>query len=506
MTIRAEWPITAEVDRFRDASALVELLGDWTASRGALYRKLAAALERAIHAGDLHPGERLPSERRLAEALALSRATVVTAYDELRSRGLTDSRRGSGTRIRHGPRDARRVDGRVAGGRATSIFQRLVSGPGDVISLAYAVDGVAPQLRGALVEMIDEDLPLLFADAGYHPRGLLMLREAIASHYDEVGLPTTPDQVVVTTGASQALSLAAQLYLDRGSLVLVESPSWPGSFDIFRAAGAQLTGVALDGDGIRADALAEALHTHRPALLYVMPTYHNPTGTLMAAVRRQQVASLAAEAGVPVLEDNAYTTHSRTVAEAGSPPPIAAYAGRAEILSVGSLAKRVWAGLRIGWIRAPLGISDRLARLKALADLGSPLLDQALAARLFPRLPEIAAGRAAVRQERLDHCTRLIKRHLPAWRWRPPDGGSALWIELPATDARAYAQVALRHGVEVVPGAATDPSGAHDSYIRVPFTFPTEVLDELVERLGAAWLELERHGPPAQRSATEHVV
>jgi DNA-binding transcriptional MocR family regulator len=255
---------------------------------------------------------------------------------------------------------------------------------------------------------------------------------------------------------------------------------------VFLAAGARLAGVPLDEDGVRVDALARAFAEHRPDLLYVMPTVHNPTGTLMSEGRRARVAELAAEHRVPILEDNAYG-----IGDSDVPPPIAAYAPRdAEILSADSLAKSVWGGLRIGWVRAPSGIVERLARHKALADLGSPVLDQALAARLLPRLPEIAAARGAVLRQRLDHLTALLGERLPEWRFRPPAGGSALWIELPGRDAGAFAQVALRHGVEVVPGAAMDHTGAHDGHLRLPYTFPADVLTEVADRLAAAWAEL----------------
>lgn len=174
------------------------------------------------------------------------------------------------------------------------------------------------------------------------------------------------------------------------------------------------------------------------------------------------------------------------------PPPIAAFApAHAEILSIDSLTKPVWAGLRVGWVRAPAPIAARLARLKALADLGSPVLDQSIAARLLPRVDELTTTRAAARRRRLE----LLAEHLPGWRWSPPDGGSSLWIELPGTDAAVFAQVALRHGVEMIPGATMDAGGAHDNYIRLPFGFPDEVLHELVARLGRAWRELHRLGP-----------
>jgi len=486
-----------EVDRFQDPAELVELLGDWASARGPLYRTLSGALSRAMHAGDLRPNERLPSERDLARMLQISRATVVAAYDDLRGRGVIDSRRGSGTRVTNAvPKRKAGADGRVPGGRAASIFQRLVDGPGELISLAFAVEPAAPELGDELRDLVAEDLDDLLADVGYHPRGFPPLRAAISAHYRDLDLPTVSDQVLVTTGAQQALGLVAQMYLRAGSTVVVESPSWPGCLDVFLASGVTMVGVPLDEEGIRADRLAQAFAEHHPALLYIMPTYHNPTGTLMSANRRSRIATIAARYEVPVLEDNAYTSFASSAPGSTPPPPVAAYApAQAEMLTVGSLAKAAWGGLRIGWVRAPGEITERLARYKVRADLASPVLDQALAARILPKLGAIAAGRTETMRARRDQLGELLTDFLPEWRWRIPDGGSALWVELPGTDTRVFAQLALRHGVEIVPGATTDPTGGHDTFLRLPFTLPSETLTELVRRLHRAWLELRRHGP-----------
>jgi len=483
-----------------DPGELVAILADWAAGDAPLYRQLADGVGRAVDAGDVQPGDRLPSERDLARLLAVSRATVTAAYDELRARGVVDSRRGSGTRISRELRPRKPgADGRVPGGQATSIFQRLVDGHSDVISLAFAVETAAPELGDALRDLVRDDLPHLLADLGYHPRGFPPLREAVAADFTAAGLPTVADQVLVTTGASQAISLVTQMYVPKGATVIVESPSWPGCLDVFRAAGARLVGVPLDAEGIRVEGVARALAEHTPALLYVMPTYHNPTGTLMSAVRRRQIADLAARSGVPVLEDNAYATYAGPGRPVPTPEPVAASAPEhATVLTLASLAKAVWGGLRIGWIRGAADTIERLARHKALADLGSPVLDQALAARLLPRLPELAAARADILSGRLDRLSLLLEAHLPDWRWRVPDGGSALWVELPDTDAQVFAQVALRHGVEVVPGSAMDPTGAHDTHIRLPFTFSGDTLAELVRRLSGAWAELAQDGSPAR--------
>jgi DNA-binding transcriptional MocR family regulator len=483
------------VDRLRDEQDLAGLLGAWSVGRGPLYGKLADRIERAVSDGQLLAGERLPSERHLAAALAVSRSTIVAAYDELRGRGVLESRQGSGTRIsrRARPRQAS-LDRRVPGGRATAIFQRLIDGPGDAISLTCAAEAGIPEVADALRDLVAEDLTDLLADPGYQPRGLPALREAVAAHYTRAGLPTTADQVLVTTGAHQAIGLAAQLYVRDRATILVEAPSWPGCLDVFRDAGGHLVGVPLDDEGIRPDALADALAEHAPQLLYVQPSFHNPTGIGMSATRRKQVAELVERYDVPVIEDNAYLALAEP--DGVLPPPLAAHLSScAEALTLGSLGKLAWGGLRIGWTRAPVEVAERLAHRKVLADLGSPVLDQALAARLVPRIDALLARRTRQLREHVDLLERLLREQLPSWRWRRPDGGASLWVELPGVDAGVFAQVALRHGAEIVPGAAMDPDGRHNNFIRVPFTFAPDVLAQLVQRLARAWAGLERYGP-----------
>jgi DNA-binding transcriptional MocR family regulator len=481
------------VDRSGDPSALADLIGHrLTGQTGGLYRRLADAIAALIGSPDLPVGARLPAERRLADALAVSRSTVVAAYDELRARGLVESRRGSGTTV---ARSAGRGQSRADKGMPTgSLFHRIALGKDEVISLTYAVDPGLPELSAELIDLASTELPALLNHVGYHPRGLLVLRERIAEHFTEAGLPTTPEEIVVTTGAHQAIALVTQMYLRTGATVVIEQPSWPGCFDLFGASGGRVVGVPLDDAGIRPDLLTTAFVEHQPAMLFVMPTFHNPTGLLMSGNRRRQVAELAARHGVVVVEDNAYSAWDP--AGPSIPPPLAAYApDSAEVLSIGSVSKAVWGGLRIGWIRAPRPLAERLARHKALADLGSPVIDQALAARLLPRLGELTAERARVATARKKLMGKLLTERLPEWEWTAPVGGSAFWIRMPETDARVFAQVALRHGVEVVAGNAMDPSGGHDDYLRMPFAYSEQVLDDAVTRLARAWQELRRHGP-----------
>ncbi|SHM97486.1 PLP-dependent aminotransferase family protein [Cryptosporangium aurantiacum] len=498
--------MTVEVDRYsggddraNDEARLLDVLNDWSVGDGPLYQQLADAIRRGIAEGALPAGSALPAERRLASVLAVSRATVVAAYDQLRGEGAVESRRGSGTRIARTARASRLPggDGRVPGGNSAQLFQRLIDGPGTVLSLASAAGSADAVIPVALDEVARHDLAEAMLDPGYQPHGLARLRDTIAGYLTRIGLPSTPAEILVTTGAHQAVDLVAQLYLRPGSRVAVEAPGWPACYDVFRAAGATLVPVPIDQDGVRPEALAAILDETPVDLVYLMPTFHNPTGALLSAARRRRIVELAAEHDVVVVSDD---TLAGVSLGHEVPPPLPAFAAAAgdrsvSLIQLGSLSKSVWGGLRVGWARASADVISRLARRKALADLGSPIIDQLVAARIVPELEALVRRRVPERQAQLATAESLLAEYLPSWRWQTPVGGPCLWVELPDVDAAVFAQVALRHGVEAIPGRSMDLSGNHDSFLRLPYCFGDEFLTEVVRRLATAWAELDRHGP-----------
>ena len=466
------------------SQAIEAILGRWSDGPGPLHRKLSDGLRRAIERGHLPAGERLPSERDLASRLAVSRSTVVTAYDTLREQGLLESRQGSGTRICAGLTRSADVDIAVS-----PIYRSLIDGPGELISLACAVFPAHPLVIEAMVAVAEEEVPKLVTHTGYAPAGLPPLREAIADMMTEDGTPTSPEQVLVTTGAQQAISLATQLLVRAGDDVIAESPSFSGTIDLFRSRGARLVTVPVDDDGVDVRAVNAAIAARRPAAVYVMPTFHNPTGALLSPHRRRELASLAATEGIPVVEDNAL--EGAPLDDERRPPPIAAFlpsgARDAPVLTVGSLSKAAWGGLRIGWMRGPAATIDRLAEVKAMNDLGSPFFDQLVATRLVPQLERLRSDHTVMLQRNLSLVTSLLSSALPTWEWRLPKGGPSLWVRLPSGSAAAFAQVALRFGVEVIPGDVMSPNGEHGEYLRFPFSEEPPVLEETVRRLAQAW-------------------
>ena len=183
-----------------------------------------------------------------------------------------------------------------------------------------------------------------------------------------------------------------------------------------------------------------------------MPTFQNPTGAVMPEPAAARSRASRASCG----SRSSRTTRSPTCRSPARPPaPIAAFDPEAPVLTVGSLSKLFWGGLRIGWIRASEELLSRITRLKIMADLGGSLVGQLGAVRLLAEAERVRqARRRKEMRERLDRLTKLLARHLPEWTWEAPAGGLSLWVKLPRGDAGAFAQVALRHGVAVVPGAS----------------------------------------------------
>jgi DNA-binding transcriptional MocR family regulator len=476
------------MDYRHDGTRAIEtLLGRWSDGPGPLHVKLRDALRQAIELGHLTGGERLPSERELAVRLAVSRSTVVAAYDALRGESRLESRQGSGTRVcgnRH-PRGATAAGVPVSSFPISPVYRALIEGRDDLISLACAVFPAHPLVAEALADLAATN-DKLFATTGYAPAGLPSLREGLAEMLSADGLPTTPEQVVVTTGAQQAVSLSAQLFVRAGDDVLVESPSFAGTIDVFRARGARFVTAPIDDDGIDLDVVANLVATRKPNTIYVMPSFHNPTGARMSERRRRALAELATTERIAVIEDNAL--EHAPLDDAPRLRPIAAFApDDAPIVTAGSLSKAAWGGLRVGWLRGPLPVMQRIAELKAMNDLGSPLLEQAIAARLLPHIEVLRADHSATLRRHLDVVCDLLAVHLPDWRWTRPRGGPSLWVQLPSGSAATFAQVALRYGVEVIPGDVMSPTADHRDHLRLPFTLEPPVLEETVRRLAAAW-------------------
>ncbi|MBO4273174.1 aminotransferase class I/II-fold pyridoxal phosphate-dependent enzyme [Microbispora triticiradicis] len=458
-----------------DPAELADRLGRWSAGRGPLYLLLAARLRRLVDEGELRPGTALPPDRAFASALAVGRGTVVAAYEQLRVEGRITRRRGSGTRVagpsRPGPREA----------TGAPVFLHLLEPrDDDVILLACAAPLAPPPILLAAYERALSRLATVTDDIGYHPTGHRRLRQAVADHYARRGVPTEPEQILVTNGGQQALSLLARAFVEPGGTVLVEAPTYPGALEAFREQTTFLRTLPVGLDGFEARVRTPG---RRPELAYLVSTHHNPTGAVLPTPARRRLAAAAADADVPLVDDEVLAHLAFPWRQA--PPPLAAFGET--VVSVGSLSKSVWGGLRVGWIRAARPVIDRLARLRAVHDLGGNLPAQLAAAELLPQLETLCEGLAADRQARHDHLRAELARRLPRWQVPAVTGGNTLWVRLPHGDGDSFAQTALRHGVAVLSGSGLDASGGSGEFVRLHFLAAPETLTEAVRRLATAW-------------------
>ncbi|KQV65934.1 GntR family transcriptional regulator [Nocardioides sp. Root122] len=464
------------------AQRVATLVGDFP--RSPAYIGLAESLRVLIGDGRIGLDVRLPSERELTAALDVSRATVTRAYDVLRESGYAEARRGSGTFTR------------VPGGRRRAHDQALMPGRGgeDVIDLNCAAHSAPPGLVEAYQRATDE-LPAYLGGPGYFPLGVPVLQARIAAAYDARGVPTVPEQIMVTAGALAGASIVAQAFTAPGERVVVESPTYPNATQAVRHAGARLVPATVDPDGWDLDALAATLRQTSPRLAYLIPDFQNPTGHLMSDAQREELATALSRTRTVAVADEAHQALALRPGLADDMPrPLAFHAP--DTITIGSASKSYWGGLRLGWVRAPLSEMERLLQARIGLDLGAPVFEQLVLADLMARADEVLP----VHRERLvagrDALVAAVTEHLPDWRFRVPDGGLALWCELPAPLGTALTEEASRHGVVVAPGPVFAVEGGLDRFVRIPWTASADQLVEAARRLAAAWGVVAAHGGP----------
>jgi DNA-binding transcriptional MocR family regulator len=450
-------------------------LGDWGSREGPLYHRLAAALSDAIETGQIGRGTVLPPERALAQRLAIGRSTVVAAYELLREEGHIQSRRGSGSWV-SGAAPHRDPAAALEGLPAAAL-----RASGGLIDLATAARPAPPEVRAALVGLA-EDSAALFDSYGYSPAGLPDMHQAVARYLTAAGLPTDADQILITTGDQQAIWLLCQHLLADGGEAIVEDPTSPGILDVLRALPAPIRSAGPLAQPSGAAELVAAVARADAQLLYLLPT-PNPRGEVASAQSRRELLQALRGRDVHVIED----LSAMDLVFEPAPPPLAALPGGERVICVGSMSKLLWGGLRIGFVRAAPTLIGRLTRLKIRVDLGTPLLSQLLAARLLDQVMDVRRDGLTQLRRQLDHSLVTVRRQLPDLELHEPAGGLNLWLKLPRGTSTAFVEVAARHGVAVVPGAALSHRGDSDNCLRVVYARAEVVFDEGILRLAAAW-------------------
>ena len=475
------------------AAGLSRLLGEWNVGATPGYRELADVVRLLVLDGRVALDTALPSERALSEALGVSRTMVTAAYGLLREQGFLTGGQGSrsrtripritpaGTTLFTGP--ARNDPALTAPGLAA---------PEGLIDLAYASLPASGEVVHRAFAAALTELPALLPGFGYDAIGLLPLREAVAARYTASGAPTTASQILVTSGAQHALNIILRALAGRQDRVLVEHPSYPNALDAIRAAGCRPVPVAFSidaGSGSHGAGAApawdmaalQAALLQRPRLAYVVPDFHNPTGQLMPDLQRRELVRAAAAAGTVLVVDE--TLRELNLDGTGT-SPVAAFSPA--VVTIGSLSKSHWGGLRTGWIRASEELVQRFAAARTSLDLGGPLMEQLAAAHLVRALDEPLPARLAALRESRAALLELLAGHLPEWEAAYPSGGLSAWCRLPAPISTALTVIAPDFGIRLAAGPRFGVGGAFERYLRMPFTLPPDKLEAAVRALRSA--------------------
>jgi GntR family transcriptional regulator/MocR family aminotransferase len=470
-----------------------------------LYKQIKTYVQQGILSGSLAAGTRLPASRQLARELGVNRITVENAYAELESDGLVYSKLGSGTYVldpdpqfalpkkdSHEPwplwQQGIAAQEKVSPGKPSS-FQSDGGHPPQLISFASGIGDAnlfpADDIRKALQAVMRRD----GSDAldygernGYGP-----LRESIVHILASQGLNTHPDNILITAGSQQALSLVSQLLLNPGDAILVESPTYAGALDLFRALGFRVVGIPMDAQGMQVDGLEKLLQQHHPKLIYTIPNFHNPTGTCLTGPRRRQLLVLADRYNVPIIEDDfvgdlRYEGHSQPALKALDP------GGRVIYLS--TFSKMLMPGLRVGFLAAEGPVYESLVDFKRINDVAtSALVQRALEAYVTVGRYQAHLRRSCqIFRKRRDVMVSAIRRYLPAEvRFDIPQGGLFIWLQLPNDlSSEELLPMACEAGVDFAPGRPFFPDVAQDSsWLRLNFVAqePGQI-EEGIKRLG----------------------
>ena len=322
------------------------------------------------------------------------------------------------------------------------------------------------------------------ATEGWNP-----LREALSGHMAKKGITAKPEEIITTTGSQQALDLIGKTMIDPGDKVIVEGPTFLATIQCFRLYGAHVIGAPIDADGVKVDALEKLIVEHKPKLVYLVPTFGNPSGAMLSLARRKRVLELAAKYKVLVVEDDPYGE-----LYFGKPPPPSMLAmsdqvpgSREWIAYCGSFSKVLSPGLRVGWMIAQPQLLANAVMCKQFSDAHTSNLTQAIAAQ-YLGLNRMDTALAAVRKtyaERAQTMADCLKKDLgDAITFSQPQGGMFFWTRLtaPGADAAEFAKRAIEKLVAFVPGAPFYATNVDRASFRL--SFATADVGKIVEGVG----------------------
>ena len=472
-----------------------------------LYQQIKSHFQQGILSGSLAPDTRLPASRQLAHDLGVNRITVETAYSELEADGLIFAKVGSGTYVSPSlPLHPSPIDTFDAawplwqlnvqtGNKTSRDDERDEIQEKDLhphpISFAGGTSASqmfpADEFRKVLQAVMRRDgiAALDYGESsGYGP-----LRSTIAHVLASQGLQAQPENILITAGSQQAISLASQLLLRPGDTILVESPTYSGALELFRALNFVIVSVPVDEQGMQVENLERLLQQHHPKLIYTIPNFHNPTGTCLSASRRRELILLADRYNVPILEDD-FVGDLRY--DGRAQPSLKALDPGGRVIYTSTFSKMLMPGLRVGFLLIEGPIYESLVNFKHVNDLAtSTLIQRALEAYVTVGRYQMHLRRSCqIFRKRRDVMVAAIHRYLPASiQFETPQGGLFVWIRLPdEISSDILLPLACKEGVDFVPGNKFFPDSTQGkNWMRLNFVVqPPDEIEEGVKRLGKA--------------------
>jgi 2-aminoadipate transaminase len=489
-----------------------------------LYIQIRNAIEKGVEKGDLKPGDKLPSVIDLAKTIGVTQATIRRALKDLQDTGHTSCHVGRGTFIHDPAIDGSGLDNsdvtnarllpaqkvreqnslefaarrlRMGVGKALSDIMSLAAKPG-IIQLTKGVPDPSLLPVNFLQDLVQETLLDSPDDLleQTDPLGRYDLRQQIAERFSKENGVVTPDQVLITNGSMQAITLVAQANLDMGYKVLCETPCFKGVTDSFTALGQWVETITRDDEGPGA-ALAGKKNRNPSYLLYLCPYAHNPTGQHLTQERYGILVDWAKETSSLIVADELFKDLNFS---SKLQPSLYKALGADQTIVIGSLSKTVMTGLRLGWVISSRERIQMLAQFKRLMDHSSPSLIQAIANTIFKsgRYESHTVGMQAVYKKRCKTMMAALKQYMPEEvKWTRPDGGFSLMLSLP----QGYSSVALflaaiEKGVSFLPGPLFDIDQRFVNCFRLSYAWAdVEQIKEGVELLAGAVEELLQRPP-----------
>ena len=462
-----------------------------------VYLQIRDRFSRLIKSGTIKTGDRLPSIRSLAKAIQVNKLTVIEAYNVLEADGLIHARPGSGyfvnseTLIATQPKSnfAPVQEVIIPEQKSFSFFDvyqlsvQAKSQPGVIdFSSGFPISsGLSDLQRHARRAMKQVTESLFNYD---FPQGQLILRQQITKMLIQLGLEISADNLIITNGSKQGLSLVMNYYLQPGDWIVTESPTYYGTLDIIENIGARIIGIPMQGSGINLELLEQYLISHRPKLIYTVSTLQNPTGITTTLRHRQQLIALAEQYGCLILEDNAYEGLNFEPV----PPPLKSLDRSDSVIYTGTFSKTLMPGLRVGYLVATGKHYRPLLEQKLFHDLHVSTVSQAIVSEYLAsghyrrHLNHLRASNLCSRNAMLQA---LENYFLQEATWTVPNGGLFLWVQLPSEISLvSVARQAWSENVFVYPGIAFFPGHKGYNALRLNFSHTPEVIDRGMAILG----------------------